>query len=67
MPQYANVSDYLFHIENVEYIANNYSDHSDHTVIKLVICGDFNLPKVNCFYQDGLQYCTQADYDSVTK
>ena len=61
MPPYATDFDYLVHIENIENIIGRFRDH------KLIICGDFNLPKVCWYYQDGLRYSTQTDCDPSTK
>ena len=60
-PPYATEFDYLIHIENTEYIVNNFSDH------RLVVCRDFNLPRINWSYNDGLRHHPQTDCDSVSK
>ena len=32
-----------------------------------MVCGDFNLPKINWYYQDHLQYLTEIECDAKTK
>ena len=61
MPPYASEFHYLVHIENLENIINSFSD------CKLVICGDFNLPKAYWYYHDGLKLSIQTGCDLKTK
>ena len=60
IPPYDTINSYYTHVSNLDYITSTLKDH------KLIIGGDFNLPKINWHYDESLQ-CSKLNDCSPLK